>query len=442
VSASRSLWRTNKTNFMPRFGFAYSLTPDTVVRGGYGIFYEPIGVVYSHVNQTGFSRNTELVPSVDNGQNFIANLTNPFPGGFLSPLGAAGGLSTNLGQGVSFFNPGLLNPYMQRWQLAVQRGLGGRAVVEVSYVGNRGTRQRVGRDLDSLSNQYLSRSPVRDQATIDSLNAAVPNPFYPLLPRTNLAGTTTSRAQLLRPFPHFTGVSLDTNQGYSWYHSMQVRFERRFSAGLSSTLSYTWSKLMEARGYLNGADAMPEEVISDQDRTHRLALTWLYELPFGPGRRWAGPGNAFASRLVGGWQIQGILTTQSGPPLGFGNAIFTGNLKDVELPRGQRTVERWFNVDAGFERNNARQLGSNVRTLNSRFAGIRGDGGNNWDLSIIKNTSLREGVTLQFRAEAINALNHPQFLAPNTTPTSTAFGQVTGEWTWPRVIQFGLKILF
>jgi hypothetical protein len=288
----------------------------------------------------------------------------------------------------------------------------------------------------------LSTSPVRDQATIDFLGSQVRNPFYPLLPGTSLAGTTVPRNQLLRAYPHFTGVSQDTSQGYSWYHSMQVRFEKRLSAGLMSTLSYTWSKLMEARGYLNGGDPMPEEVISDQDRTHRLAVTWLYELPLGRGRRWGSSVNGAVSKIISGWQVQGIYTAQSGPALGFGNTIFVGDLKNIEIPTGQRTVERWFNIDAGFERNSQRQLASNLRTFNTRFNGIRGDGGNNWDLSVIKNTALREGINLQFRAEAINALNHPQFLAPNTTPTSTAFGQVTGEWTWPRVIQFGLKVLF
>jgi hypothetical protein len=149
-----------------------------------------------------------------------------------------------------------------------------------------------------------------------------------------------------------------------------------------------------------------------------------------------------ANKIIGGWQVQGIYTAQSGPPLGFGNAIFVGNLKDIELPVGERTVERWFNTDAGFERNPQRQLDRNFRQFDVRFTGIRGDGGNNWDLSIMKNTTIREGITTQFRAEAINAFNHPQFLSPNTTPTSQAFGQVTGEWTWPRVIQFGFKILF
>jgi Carboxypeptidase regulatory-like domain/TonB dependent receptor-like, beta-barrel len=439
----RTLWNTNRKNFMPRIGLAYSVTPNTVVRVGYGIYFEPIGVINQNVTQTGFSRSTELVTSVDNGQSYVANLTNPFPNGFLSPMGAAGGLSTNLGQGVSFFNEDIHNPYMQRWQLAVQQGLPGRSVLEFSYVGNRGVGQRIIRDLNALPNQYLSTSPVRDQNTINYLSAQVSNPFYPMLPGTNLAGTTVPRNQLLRPYPQFTNVNVaDTNQGYSWYHSMQTRFEKRFSTGLASTLSWTWSKLMEARGFLNGGDPMPEEVISDQDRTHRIAITSLYELPFGRGKRWGGATNGAMSKIISGWQVQGIYTGQSGAPLGFGNAIFFGNLKDIVLPEGERTVERWFNVDAGFERNSQRQLGSNLRTFPSRFSGVRGDGGNNWDLSVIKNTEITEGVRLQFRAEAINALNHPQFLAPNTTPTSTAFGQVTDEWTWPRVIQFGLKILF
>lgn len=438
----RTLWKNNQNLLMPRFGFAYSLTPKTVVRGGYGMFYDALGVTNVHVNQTGFSQSTDLITSVDNGLSYSANLTNPFPGGFLLPAGASRGLSTSLGQSVSFFDPDTTSSYMQRWQFAVQRELMANSLIEVSYVGNRGTRIQVARDLNPIPNEYLSTSPVRDQAAIDFLGAQVPNPFYPLLPKTNLASTTIPRSQLLRPYPQFTGVSANQNVGYSWYHSMQARVERRFSSGLSAALSYTWSKLMEATSYLNGADLALEEVISGQDRTHRTTVTWLYELPFGRGKTWGGSANRVIGTLIGGWQLQGIFSAQSGAPLGFGNSIFVGDLKNIPLPKNQRTADRWFNIDAGFERNNQKVLAGNLRTFPSRFSGIRSDGPNNWDMSVIKNTRLTERTQLQFRAEAINALNHPQFTAPNTTPTSTAFGTVTGEFAWPRVIQFGMKVLF
>jgi hypothetical protein len=438
----RTLWTTKQNLFMPRIGFAYSLNPKTVVRGGYGIFYDALGVTNVHVDQTGFTQTTDFVPSLDNGVTYIANFTNPFPGGFLLPAGSANGLATNLGQNVSFFNENLTSSYMQRWQFAVQRELFSNSLIELSYVGNRGTGMLVERDLNPVPAQYLSTLPVRDQNTINFLSQQVPNPFYPLLPKTNLASSTVQRAQLLRPYPQYNSLTSDENVGYSWYHSMQVRIERRFSAGLSTSLSYTWSKLMEAVSFLNGVDLLPEEVISSQDRPHRVALTWLYELPFGQGKSFVGPGNRVVSKLISGWQVQGIFTLQSGQALGFGNAIFTGDLKDVPLSGSERTVDRWFNIDAGFERNNQLQLASNIRRLSSRFNGIRGDGQNNWDLSLIKNTRLTERMQLQFRAEAINAMNHPQLTNPNTTPTSTAFGRVTGEFAWPRVIQFGMKVLF
>jgi hypothetical protein len=413
-----------------------------VVRAGYGVFFDQLGVTRQHVNQAGFNRNTDFVASLDNGQTFVANLVNPFPSGLDRPVGAGQGLATFLGQGISYYEEKLIAPYMQRWQLGVQRELPKQSMIEVSYVGNRGTKQRIGQQLDPTPRRYLSTSPVRDQETINYLAAAVRNPFYPLLPKTSLAGTTVSRAQLLRPYPHFTGIGYNFNQGYSWYHSLQTRAEKRFTQNYTLSFSWTWSKFMEATGYLNETDPMPERVISDQDRTHRLVVSGLWELPFGPGKRWAGPVNPAVRRVIGGWQIQGIFQGQSGPAVGFGNSIFTGKLSDIPLPKGQRTIDQWFNVNAGFERNSSRQLGSNIRTLGSRFSGIRGDGMNHWDISIIKNTNITEKVKLQFRAEFINTFNHTQFAAPNTSPSSSAFGTVTSDTQWPRAIQLGLKLLY
>src|SRR5262245_26862027 len=132
-------------------------------------------------------------------------------------------------------------------------------------------------------------------------------------------------------------------------------------------MSYTWSKTMEATNFLNPTDPRLEEVISAQDRTHRLAVIWLYELPFGRGKRLLNS-NALVSRVVSGWQVQGIYTAQSGAALGFGNAIFLADLHNIPLPKDQRYVDKWFNIDAGFNRVSSQQLASNIRTLPSRFS--------------------------------------------------------------------------
>ncbi len=439
----RELWNYSKKEFMPRIGFAYSLRPTTILRGGYGIYYEPLGVVNLNVNQSGFSTSTALNPTLDNGQTYVATIANPFPGGFARPVGAAAGASTFLGQGVTFFNPGITNPYMQRFQMAVQQQLPGRALLEVSYVGNRGTRLRITQDLNPIPRQYLSTLPTRDQAAINLLGSQVANPFYPMLPGTNLASTTVSLSQLLKPYPQFTGVSAVMNNGISWYHAVQVRAEKRLSAGLSTQYSFTLSKFMQATSYLNATDPAPEHVISDLDHTYRSVVSWIYEMPFGKGKRFGAGAPTAVSRIISGWQIQGVYTNQTGRPLAFGNALLNPGMTmaDVALPSDQRSIRQWFNTSA-FNRVSSQQLGSNIVTLSSYNSQVRGPSVNNWDLSAIKNTQVKERLNLQFTAQFINALNHAQFQAPNTSPTSTAFGQLTGTYSWQRIIEFGLKLAF
>lgn len=439
----RALFNRDANNFMPRVGFAYSLNSGTVLRGGYGIFFDQLNLTrFGGLNQSGFSRVTQLVPTLDNGQTYIASLDNPFPSGFQRAAATASGLSTFVGQGVGFYNENLVNPYMQRWQISLQRELMRQTVLEVAYVGNRGAKLRIGRQANPIPRNYLSTSPVRDQATIDYLSAQAPNPFFPLLPGTGLSGNTIARNQLLRQYPQFFGIGFDFNEGYSWYHSMQTRLEKRFSGGSTVNVSWTWSKFMEATGYLNETDPMPERVISDLDRTHRVVLSGVYELPFGRGRRWGANLPAAINRVVEGWQISTLYQYQSGAPLGFGNAIFTGDLGQIPLPASQRTISRWFNTGAGFETDIRKQLGFNIRTIPSRFSGIRGDVQNNWDFSVVKITDLGERLKLHFRTEFINAFNHVQFGNPNTGPGSTAFGTVTSETSLPRTIQFALRLVF
>src|SRR5262249_38167105 len=205
----RTLFSRDWNNVMPRVGFAYQLDRRTVLRGGYGGYFGPLGVQRNDVIQSGFSQTTSLVPTLDNGLTFIATLDNPFPGPLLSPRGAADGLLTFAGRSISFYEEQPRAPRQHRWQFSVQRELPQRVLLEVSYVGNKGDSMQVSRDYRPLPLQYLSRSPVRDQATIDYLSAQVPNPFYPLLPGTGLSGTTVSRSFLLSSgaYSQFTGMT-------------------------------------------------------------------------------------------------------------------------------------------------------------------------------------------------------------------------------------------
>ena len=440
-----AVWTADKNNFAPRVGFAYQLNQATVVRGGYGIFYDVLGVDRTDVNQGGFNQPTNLIPSLDNGQTYIGTLRNPFPNGIESALGSAGGLTTFLGRGISFFNEKPLNPYNQRWSFSVQRQLPQKIVLETSYVGNRGTKLPVSRELNPIPRQYLSTSAVRDQPVIDLLTRQVANPFsaLPQFSGTGLANQTVALSQLLRPYPQFTSVLTTLPSGYSYYHSLQVAAEKRMSGGLGFQMSWTYSKFMEATTYRNETDDRPEKVISNNDFTHRFVLSTIYELPIGRGRKWF-PNMPFATEAIfGGWQLQGWFEGQTGDALGFGNSIFNGDVRGIELPVEQRRAERWFNTDAGFNRSAAQVLANNIQGLSTRFNGVRADGINNFDLSLFKNVRIKERLTAQFRLEGFNALNHVQFDVPNTTPVNAAFGSVTAEkGHGQRQITMGVKVLF
>jgi hypothetical protein len=444
----RGLWKVDSNNVMPRLGLAFSLNEKTVLRMGIGVYYDTIGVDRADVNQGGFNQATNFIPTLNNGQTYVATLSNPFPNGFQVPPGSAQGISTFLGRGISFFQERPLNPYNTRWSMSVQRELPGRMVAEITYVGSRSNKLATTRNLNAIPAQYLSTKTERDQATIDFLGAQVRNPFFGLaeFAGSGLVGQNVARSQLLRPFPHFGDILVDESSGYSWYHSLQVGVEKRLTKGLTFQASWTYSKFMQAYEFLNDQDLRPSEVISDQDYPHRFVINGIYELPFGKGKKFLSGANWFTETVFGGWQFQGWFEGQSGEALGFGNAILRGNLRDIVLPVNKRTAEAWFDITAAnrvFERDPARQLASNIRTLPLRFSYIRADGTNNFDLSLFKNYQLTERFKLQFRAESFNALNHVQFGGPATGVTNTAFGTITGEkghgqrqWT------FGLKLMF
>ncbi len=443
----RELYEVPKRNFMPRFGFAYKLNEKTVVRGGFGVFFGFLGQRRGDIVQSGFSTNTPLNVTTNNGLTFIETLSNPFQTGLRAIPGASQGIQTFIGQSITFFNPKPLSPYMQRWQLGFQRELGGGFIAEASYVGNRGTHIEFNRNINATPLQYLSTSTTRDNTRNSYLTQNVPNPFVNLVPTgTFLSNTTIARERLLRPFPQFDNVTTTENGGYSWYHSLQLNIEKRFSKGYTVEASYTYSKFMEATELLNGADPRPTEAISPDDRPHRLAMSGIYELPFGKGRPLFADLPTVPSLFVSGWQVSAIYAFQSGPPIGFGNVLFTGNVKDIRLDGDARTIDRWINTDAGFNKVANQQLVSNVRTFPLRFGFIRAAKISNFDIGIIKKTRITEGKEAQFRLELLNAFNHPLLFSGgiDTGPTSANFGKVTAgtQANYPRRVQMTLKFLF
>jgi hypothetical protein len=423
------------------------------VRAGYGIFFDTVGITTQSPIQTGYTQDTSVVPSLDNGVTFRATLANPFPDGLLQPVGNTLGISTYLGRSITFFNPSPRRPYNQRWSLSVQRQFLRNFMLDVGYVGSRGTGLLQGTEdtgLSSITNtrqlngtplQYLSTSPVRDQATINRLTTQVPNPFYPLLPGTSLSGQTVSVSQLLTAYPQYTGVGVMTSNGYSWYHALQTRVEKRFSKGYTLMGSWTWSKNMEAMYFLNSMDPVPAHNISPNDRTQRFVANGIYELPFGKGRKFAAGAPRFIEKIIGGWQLEGIWQFQTGQPLGLGDFIYYGDAHNIVLPSSQRTIQRWFNTD-NFERSSQRQRSSAVRTAPLLFSGLRSAPITYLDTSLIKKTKITERFSCDLRAEAINALNHAVFEAPDTSVTSSTFGMVTTAKALPRTLQFGLVVRF
>jgi hypothetical protein len=435
---SRSYWNSQGIQWSPRIGLAYQVNDKLVYRGGYGIFYSPSGILRTNSILNGFTRSTPIVASTDSGLTWASTLANPLPTGLLPVRGAEEGLQTTLGQGTSAFNADRRMSPSHRFSGGFQFQAAGGIMIESSYVGNRSYRQNISRAMSALPLQYLSTLPYRDTTTINFLSANFASPFFGLHP--NFTSANISRSQLLTKYPHFSSVSIEDPVGYSWYHSLQNRVEKRFSKGYTIQGAYTWSKAMAANSFLNAADPMPYESLSDIDRLHRLTGSGIWELPFGKGRRYGANMPGALNFIAGGWQISGVYQFQSGAPLGFGQALFIGDSSTIALASDQRNTDKWFNTSV-FNRNSAQVLASNVRTAPLRYSNVRADSQRRLDLSANKTFRITEQFRMIFRADTFNARNEVVLRGPNTDPVSTAFGTVTAQEP-PRSWQFSLTLKF
>jgi hypothetical protein len=454
----RSFWEADKNNIQPRLGFAYRLGERTVVRGGWAIYTVPF--IIDGVQQAGFSQSINLVPTLDNGLTFRANLFDPFPEGLPAAPGASAGLATFIGRDLDFVPINRSNGQSQRWQVSLEREIPGQWLFEIAYIGNYGYDLPTETDfLNAIPRRFLSTAPSRDQATIDFLTASVPNPFQGLAMGTSLNSATVQRQQLLRPFPQFGNIRTRRDDGSSHYHAGQLRVEKRFSEGYTLLASYTWSKLLERVSFLNPTDTEYEKRISANDAPHRIVVSGIWELPFGKGRRWGADWRGITEMVFGGWQVQGIWQAQSGRPLELGNLYFNGDPSTLRTNIDGSTVDAVFDtsgfyftdalvrtngiIDPAKQRTDPRiRLLFNLRTFPSRLSGLRSQPLNLWDISLIKNFHFSEATRLQLRGEFLNAFNHPQFNNPVLDPASSNFGRVTSQANLPRNIQLGIKLIF
>ncbi len=433
---TRLIYKTPALTFSPRFGVAWTMSPKTVFRGGAGIYYFTYGIIGN--NAPGFSQSTPFVATLNGYRTPASTLANPFPSGIQQPTGNSEGLSTFLGRSITFQNPNAESQYSARWQFSIQRELSSNAVIEIGYMGNKAIRLPINYAANGVPLGLLSTSGSRDQATINNLTGNVANPMAGLIPGTGLNGSLVGRNQLPRAYPQFTGVTAQrVNDGSSHYHAMQVRLERRFSSGLQLMGNYQWGKLLERRSRLNDLDPVLEQRVAAEDRTHRLVTSGTYDLPFGKGRRFAGDAGGVINQIIGGWNINGILTLQPGGPLNWGNSIYLGGDLAVDGHNPNRTFDT-----TRFNRVNNQQLDWNLRTFSSRFNTARADGVNQVDFSIIKAFPIRESLNLTYRCEFFNLTNTPIFSAPNLSPTNSNFGLITNQANQPRRIQMALRLVF
>jgi hypothetical protein len=445
---------TDFNNLGPRLGFAYTLDAKTVVRGGYGIFYLPMtgDDTGRNLGGEGFFAATSYVSSLDGGITPAGRLGNPFPSGLNQPPGSSEGLVTLLGQDIITVFRNDRTAYAQEWNLDFQREIPGGFLLDIAYAGMKGTKLPIDIQLNQLPDQYLSLGP--------QLLQRIPNPFFGFVTVGPLSQATVTRGQLLRPYPQFGNVNVRAvHEGSSIYHALQVKVERRFSHGFSLLGAYTFSKLLTnvgsrlainfaSPGIQNSNDLRAERAPGNVDVPHRAVISYNWELPFGSGRALLGGARGFGGWLVSGWQVNGITTIQSGPPLGLTTAVnqtnsfgggsrpnTSGKSARLEGPLEDR-LGRYFDTSV-FSQPPAFTFGNTARTLSD----VRAPGSVNFDFSVFKNTSLGGRAKLQLRIEAFNLLNHPNFGTPGTTFGTSTFGVISSAAD-ARVIQLGVKLLY
>ncbi|MEO7650599.1 MAG: TonB-dependent receptor, partial [Bryobacteraceae bacterium] len=407
----RAMVKFYKFNFAPRFGFAYRLPRNTVIRSSYGVFN-------SGTTLFGINGRLSFNPPFNQSYSYAGDQVNPvFTLAQGIPPNALQPTINQVNRSIISYDPNTPNGYLQQWMMNVQTELRPNLLLEVAYAGT------VGHKLTG------------------SRNANQPRPG---------AGALQPRS----PFPQFININRVEAFANSTYHAFEMKLERRFSAGFRLTMAYTWSHFLDdtqtildlaGAGIQDAFNRRAEKGNANYDVRQRFVSSYAYELPVGKGKHWlSNPG--VASNVLGGWQLNGIVAAQAGrpftPTLNF-NAANAGGAQRPDrtasgvLDSDSRSIDRWFDVTA-FRAPNGFAFGNSGRNI------LTGPALVNWDFSLFKNMQVTERFRLQFRFESFNFLNHPNFAVPNavigTGPAGTISSVANG--VSPRQNQFALKLVF
>jgi len=432
----RQVYDKVSDNFMPRIGAAYQLTPRTVLRGGYGLFYSQLTQYATNavnqaqlpLTQLGFSSSTGMTVTDPSGLP-LSTLSNPFPNGQIQPVGASLGLGTLLGQSIITDDIHNQRPRVQQFQLSLQRQLFSDMVVNVAYVGSRTDRLPVTQDVDPIPEDYATDASLSPGGVFPQ----VTNPFAGVIPVGTLSLPTVSLPQLLKPFPEFTGVSISNRPiGKFHYDALQVSVTKRFSRGLTFLANYTWSKTLTRNIFLDPYQPLISDV-SPLDRPQMLVIGGRWELPVGKGRSFGGNLPAAVQYAIGGWNVSWITSLLDGFPTGpWSGAVMTHTPQHVD-----RSISQWFDTSAF-----APMPPFTLPTLLPYSAQIRQPGSKNTDLTITKSFPIRERFRFDLGVNLYNAFNTPIFGVPTINVLSPAFGSITSQANNPRWVMLNGSLSF
>ena len=462
--------RTDKNNFGPRVGFAYSFNNNTVIRGGYGLYYNLL--YYNDFGEAGTQGfNVNPLYRSPNGRDPAFFWGNGFPQDFpRPPFTDPSSLNT---RNIDYYSADTKPPYISSWNFGIEQAVNNNFRVSAFYVANKGTRLYRGFNVQHILPQYLQLGDLLTRRIDDpAVVAAGYGAPYPTFAQDWGQGATLWRA--LRRFPQYDSINYIANtDGNSTYNSLQVKGETRFAAGLTLLVAYTWSKALTnadsatqwaSAGLQNDYDTRGGKSVSAADRPHVLAISYLYELPFGRGKKYLNRGPAAV--VAGGWQVNGILQYQSGPALefnadcpsitqvsaGFCRPSFTrgDNFKGTGEEAHDPGLRQPFVLPDAFTVPPPYTYGNVARRVDY----IRGWKYFNENVAVFKNTRITERVNFQIRAEAFNAFNRVLFNLPDTfvgayDPNSPGnvrrnpnFGLYQGQANNARVVQLGAKLIF